>query len=999
MLKFLEKFYRLGKLDTYQTSYSITINQLFNLPLKPMKINTSKTIAVSLGLLSVQALCAQNEYGQDTGYRLQGAGANQNTDCRLQVADKGNIASLLRNDTIPISNLPSSISYLGMTPKLMMDPAELQPLEEGVERLRGAFGLSGESSSSFQSAVNTVAAPHPFVESSSSSSSSAAMSENKKRAYEEGSANMSNDEGNFKNQSSQSAEIVKTSFCFEQKILAITNQIEEAKQSSKEKRGGEKAYLWDFIAMKLEQSRDSWNKISELINKGKREKALLWRKAVEKSEDSAEGIRQAVQAYMSGNEKKAQQLEEEHWRGYYLSDSSIWELKSKEALEHADQMQGQDRDLWKSLAAQYEVAADYEREAYAAYMLGKWELACTGRAAYWSADYQAKAIKAQEAGKKELAAGYREAASTCQRAADQWKKSALAVATGKNDKAIGYQHEGKFLQAQADYQGKASEAQETGKIEIAASYREAATICQRVVDQWEQSVLAVDAGKENEAISYQEEGKSLQAMADYQVKASEAQEAGKTEFAAGYREAAATSQRAADQWRLSAQTKGEGKLGESINWGNMGKSLQTVADYQVKASEAQEAGKVELVRGYQEVVAILQRAADQWKQSALAFASEKESEGNSLGGGGYSLQMKADYQAKAIEAQEIGKTELAAGYREAASIAHSAEAWHKQAAEAKAAGKECEGDRWGWAGKSLQERADYQVKAIKAQDADKVNLQAGYREVAATCQRAADQWEKSALALAAGKECESDCWGWAGNYLQASTHSQANAFEAQEVGKNWTVPKHRELAAKPQRAADQWEQLALALASGQNSEAISCKEDGKPLQEKMDYQIKAIEAQQAEKDQLAAGYREAVAILNIAELCCQQAAFSRASIEGECFFVGKKPSALWNLAARSLEFKANYWVKACEAEEAGKTMLAAGYREAAEISQESADQMRRSAEYRGVKDHGDGILGWKYTACQAVANYKVKEIEAQEAGDIRHVKQYRAAWQSLIKHG
>src|SRR3990167_3142022 len=130
-----------------------------------MKINTSKTIAVSLGLLSVQALCAQNEYGQDTGYRVQGAGANQNTDCRLQVADKGNIASLLRNDTIPISNLPSSISYLGMTPKSMMDPAELKPLEEGVERLRGAFGLSGESSSSFQSAVNAVAAPHPFVES------------------------------------------------------------------------------------------------------------------------------------------------------------------------------------------------------------------------------------------------------------------------------------------------------------------------------------------------------------------------------------------------------------------------------------------------------------------------------------------------------------------------------------------------------------------------------------------------------------------------------------------------------------------------------------------------------------------------------------------------------------------------------------------------------------------------------------------------------------------
>src|SRR3990167_854491 len=71
---------------------------------------------------------------QDTGYRLQDTDTNQNTDCRLQqVADKCKIASLLRNDTIPISNLPSSISYLGMTPKLMMNPAMA---EEGITNIK-----------------------------------------------------------------------------------------------------------------------------------------------------------------------------------------------------------------------------------------------------------------------------------------------------------------------------------------------------------------------------------------------------------------------------------------------------------------------------------------------------------------------------------------------------------------------------------------------------------------------------------------------------------------------------------------------------------------------------------------------------------------------------------------------------------------------------------------------------------------------------------------------
>src|SRR3990167_1163440 len=48
---------------------------------------------------------------------------------------------------------------------MTMDPAELKPLEEGVENLRGVFGLSGESATSSQVVVNPAASLHSSVES------------------------------------------------------------------------------------------------------------------------------------------------------------------------------------------------------------------------------------------------------------------------------------------------------------------------------------------------------------------------------------------------------------------------------------------------------------------------------------------------------------------------------------------------------------------------------------------------------------------------------------------------------------------------------------------------------------------------------------------------------------------------------------------------------------------------------------------------------------------
>ncbi|HLB33482.1 MAG: hypothetical protein A3F67_00340 [Verrucomicrobia bacterium RIFCSPHIGHO2_12_FULL_41_10] len=97
--------------------------------------------------------------------------------CRLQKVEDGgmnedeynNQASLLEKDSIPICHLLSSISYLGIMPKLMMDPAELKNIEEGVEGLEEELVIFGKRTTQPRALVRTTAVTRTPVESSSSS--------------------------------------------------------------------------------------------------------------------------------------------------------------------------------------------------------------------------------------------------------------------------------------------------------------------------------------------------------------------------------------------------------------------------------------------------------------------------------------------------------------------------------------------------------------------------------------------------------------------------------------------------------------------------------------------------------------------------------------------------------------------------------------------------------------------------------------------------------------
>src|SRR3990167_11142017 len=304
------------------------------------------------------------------------------------------------------------------------------------------------------------------------------------------------------------------------------------------------------------------------------------------------------------------------------------------------------------------------------------------------------------------------------------------------------------------------------------------------------------SGGENEKKSWSWAEKSAYYRADYQKKANEAQEAGKITLATGYREVVAVLECAAYRYQQAVLVSSAGKESESNNWYWVGASLQAKAEYQVKAIEAEEDGKITLGADYRMAAEVSQRAAEQFKKAALAVAEWKTKEGNSWAWEGRSLQANADYQVKAIEAEKIGKLKLAEGYREAAVTAGRAADQWKLAAQTYAAQRESVGNSWSMEARALKAKADYQVKAVEAEESQKITLAESYREAAAISELAATQGKLSAEAKAIEKETRTFLRGWEENFfknkgiflewesssLQTKADYQARVSEAQEKG-------------------------------------------------------------------------------------------------------------------------------------------------------------------------------------------------------------------------
>ncbi|HLB34300.1 MAG TPA: hypothetical protein VJK54_08720, partial [Chthoniobacterales bacterium] len=542
-------------------------------------------------------------------------------------------------------------------------------------------------------------------------------------------------------------EMVKLPTEVKEKIAGIERQIEEAKQASKEKRGGENSYLWDRIATKLEQARDSWNKVGEILVQGKQEKSSLWRKVAEESEVSAESMRKAVISYSLGNKEISEQLDKEAWSAYYASDASTWLLKSEEALEKANQAPSKDIIFWKNLAEQYKIAADYERKALEAHLADKvderggWTWA--GRSIHSNANYHIKAIEAQEIGKELLVAGYTEAAATFQQAADLFKQSVQAKEANNKSEFNRLWKKGDTTLKEAEVIAKKTVERETV---IIAKNKENRIVQEILKLQKEAQERAAEARSKvktttgNVAKAWNDLVNSLEKTSEYWTKVYRAEETGKKQLAASYREAAAMLQRAADQYQKSVQAHIGGNSNEGTRLSNEGKATQVEADAiakkaeereiemiakstadgiskpsveakekaaevtkksqgaTLKACEAQKAGDVIFTDGYREVASIFQRAADQYEKAAEyelqavnAWSNKNDNDyelfdkvGNTAKYSAYQLEEAADAQEEAIKAKKANQVKLTALWLNVAKKYEESADYKRQAADAAA---------------------------------------------------------------------------------------------------------------------------------------------------------------------------------------------------------------------------------------------------------------------------------------------------------------------------
>ncbi|HLB34686.1 MAG TPA: hypothetical protein VJK54_10705 [Chthoniobacterales bacterium] len=545
------------------------------------------------------------------------------------------------------------------------------------------------------------------------------------------------------------------------------------------------------VASYLQEALDFYQKSAEYLKKTHQtqdvqektvstqtDSATVYRLITEKLEQAAKNSIQAAESYAKASGEDQKWREGNRWRdaSKSLQLSVECRIKGVEAQRTGSKEKAQE---YTEAAEIFQQSSEKFTQAVQLLLEGKeqesnicWSEAHSFQSEGMVKKYRFQELEEQETGKAILAVVYREAASTSERAADQYKQSIQAYTAGKIREGICYSWAGRVLQAKANYQAKAIEAQEVGKETLVAGYKEVISILQIAAEQFNQTTETYRLEKWNEGNNYFWKACSLYSHADYQAKAFEAENVGKNQLAVGYKEAAIISKQAVAQRELADEAYAERTLEEGVHLAQIGKSFQARADYQAKVSEAEDVDKIQLATGYREAIATLERAIDQYQKAATIYHAGRWSGGH-WDSVGKSLQAKAAYQAKECEAQEAGKTILAAGYRQAAVISEQAAEQFQLSAKAIAAWKIREARIWYDAGTSLQNQADYQAKASEAQIAKKMALVAIYQEVATLSEEASDHFRQSAQDCAEEKIRDSERFCHRGKSAQEEANKMA----------------------------------------------------------------------------------------------------------------------------------------------------------------------------------------------------------------------------------
>src|SRR3990167_9513580 len=652
-----------------------------------MKIHTLKIVAISLVLLSSQALFAQaknrlevrgdrwemplqRQEMEDSRWEMeveaQGCSFQEiegSVINGIEYKDVDNQSSLLANNSVPISHLPSSISYLGITPKLMMNPS----LEAGTKSLTEALGIlekraiieegsvvkvdSIPSNSSNQvlrlrgggpkksqpmgelkatgdtSTEKESARDDADLDSASSDEEDAhheILNDSSLTAFdqEDSSVNMIYERvlwwkanktvGGTKKEADRFAEGIPEFLLRIKRYKELLKELETKQIKIKGKASKvcvaekkDETNYWNHIAHAFDLAVEKLKKAIEAEFVDNEELARIWCEAAKQQAYSAEYYVQAVNAWLNGSDFDYEYFDK-------ISDTAKYSSQRFEevavALEKAIKAQEANQidisDLWYKVAKGYEESAEYKQQAVKAKAIRNDvdfnRLDNAGNSARVSARILEQQADELEASTAQNIMEKEATTISSKKAAETMRKS--QEARSKTQTMLGtstdaWRGTANSLEKTSKYWTKEDQAEGEGKATLAAGYREAAAITQRSADKYQAIVERGVKGVSKEEIFGWEGGLSLQKQADYQVKAIEAEEAGKAQLATTYREAAALSEKAAEQYEQAAQAFDEGKKSESIQVLNTGKATQKEADAMV----AKISGKPEMAKKYCEI--------------------------------------------------------------------------------------------------------------------------------------------------------------------------------------------------------------------------------------------------------------------------------------------------------------------------------------------------------------------------------------------------------------
>ena len=273
-------------------------------------------------------------------------------------------------------------------------------------------------------------------------------------------------------------------------------------------------------------------------------------------------------------------------------------------------------------------------------------------------------------------------------------------------------------------------------------------------------------------------------------------------------------------------------------------------------------------------------------------------------------------------------------------------------------------------------------KAIEAEESGKPELTARYRGVAAKQEEALALFMQSVQAEAQGKDTQGCYLNNAGFSTKLSGDSQMKAIEAEESGKPELAACYRGVAAKQEEAVGLYMQAAQADAQGKVGQRMNLGNAGYYTSFNATAQLKVIEAEESGKPELAACYRGVAAKQEKAVALSMQAVQAEAQ--------GKDTQGRYlNRAGISTKLSGEAQLKAIEAEESGKSALAGRYRgvaakqeEAVALFMQAVQAEAQGKDTQGVCLNNAGI----FTKLSGEA--QIKAIEAIENQKLTLARSY-----------